>query len=177
MAWGAALLANRRHPPSKRLVSCAVDRTPCVLVQAYADYNDMMDLTERIIRTCAQVGRRAGLAIQVSSTGSLVACRCLQRRRAGHHGVGTPCGSQSCGLPARRPGSTQPPACALLPLHRQAVCGQLQLPYQGQVLDFEKPFARKTMHELVQEKTGVDFEQFGGDVEVGGSAGRVAGHT
>jgi len=48
------------------------------------------------------------------------------------------------------------------------VCGQLQLPYQGQVLDFEQPFARKTMHELVQEKTGVDFEQFGGDLEVRG---------
>ena len=62
----------------------------------------------------------------------------------------------------------------------QAVCGQLQLPYQGQVLDFEQPFARKTMHELVQEKTGVDFEQFGADLEVRGGwsgvgtrAGRV----
>lgn len=58
------------------------------------------------------------------------------------------------------------PAPALsLPL-LQAVCGQLQLPYQGQVLDFGAPFARKTMHELVREKTGVDFEQFGGDLEV-----------
>ncbi|KAI7836054.1 hypothetical protein COHA_010056 [Chlorella ohadii] len=79
--------------------------TSIELYQAYADYNDMMDLTERIIRTCAQ-----------------------------------------------------------------AVCGQLQLPYQGQVLDFEQPFARKTMHELVQEKTGVDFEQFGADLEAARAA-------
>jgi lysyl-tRNA synthetase class 2 len=49
----------------------------------------------------------------------------------------------------------------------QAVVGQLQLPYQGQVLDFESPFRRATMHDLVKDACGVDFEQFGsGDLEV-----------
>lgn len=45
----------------------------------------------------------------------------------------------------------------------QAVCGQLQLPYQGQVLDFEAPFRRATMHQLVQDACGVDFQAFGAD--------------
>ena len=39
------------------------------LVQAYADYNDMMDLTERIIRTCAQV-RSAGVVGRMLRLGS-----------------------------------------------------------------------------------------------------------
>ncbi|KAL4853325.1 Lysine--tRNA ligase [Chlorella vulgaris] len=72
---------------------------------AYADYNNMMDLTEQIIRTCAQ-----------------------------------------------------------------AVCGGLQLPYQGQVLDFEAPFRRATMHELVKDVSGVDFEACATDIEAARSA-------
>ncbi|KAL4451821.1 hypothetical protein ABPG75_007483 [Micractinium tetrahymenae] len=79
--------------------------TSIELYQAYADYHDMMDLTERIIRTCAQ-----------------------------------------------------------------AVCGQLQLPYQGQVLDFEAPFRRATMHDLVKDACRVDFEQLAGDVEAARAA-------
>lgn len=53
------------------------------------------------------------------------------------------------------------------PPHLQAVCGRLQLPYQGQELDFEAPFRRATMHDLVKDACGVDFGQLGGDVEVG----------
>ena len=54
-------------------------------------------------------------------------------------------------------------ACAV----EQAVAGSLQLPYQGQTLDFEAPFRRATMHDLVRDACGVDFEQFGSaDVEV-----------
>jgi len=49
------------------------------------------------------------------------------------------------------------------------VCGQLQLPYQGQVLDFESPFRRATMHDLVQDACGIDFQKYGPqDLEVGG---------
>jgi hypothetical protein len=51
-------------------------------------------------------------------------------------------------------------------LHMQAVCGGLQLPYQGQVLDFEAPFRRATMHELVKDVSGVDFEACATDIEV-----------
>lgn len=85
--------------------------------------------------------------------------------------------------PARQPArlSSQTPAprpCSLSPpppdqQHNapprtcpQAVCGQLQLPYQGQVLDFGAPFRRATMHDLVKDATGVDFESFGTDLEV-----------
>ena len=47
------------------------------------------------------------------------------------------------------------------------MAGSLQLPYQGQTLDFEAPFRRATMHDLVRDACGVDFEQFGSaDVEV-----------
>ena len=47
------------------------------------------------------------------------------------------------------------------------MAGSLQLPYQGQTLDFEAPFRQATMHDLVRDACGVDFEQFGSaDVEV-----------
>ncbi len=37
------------------------------------------------------------------------------------------------------------------------VLGSLQLTYQGQDIDLTPPWRRVTMHELVQEKTGIDF--------------------
>jgi len=37
-------------------------------------------------------------------------------------------------------------------------CNALQVEYQGQVIDFGAPFRRVTMHELVEEATGVSFE-------------------
>ena len=63
--------------------------------QAYADYNDMIRLTEEIITTVAQ-----------------------------------------------------------------EVLGTLQITYQGEAIDLTPPWRRVTMHELVQEKTGLDFTQF-----------------
>lgn len=69
--------------------------TSIELYQAYADYFDMMTLTEELIRASAH-----------------------------------------------------------------AVLGTLRVEYQGQVLDFESPFRRATMHELVKESTGIDFESF-----------------
>ncbi|GAB4332077.1 MAG: lysine--tRNA ligase [Leptolyngbyaceae cyanobacterium] len=69
--------------------------TTIEVYQAYADYNDMMELTEAIITTAAQ-----------------------------------------------------------------DVLGTLQITYQGEAIDLTPPWRRITMHELVQEKTGLDFTQF-----------------
>ncbi|PNW61082.1 UNVERIFIED_CONTAM: lysine--tRNA ligase [Euhalothece sp. KZN 001] len=69
--------------------------TSIELYQAYADYYDMMNLTEEII-TCAA----------------------------------------------------------------NEVLGSLILYYQGETIDLNSPWKRATMHELVEEKTGVDFTQF-----------------
>jgi lysyl-tRNA synthetase class 2 len=69
--------------------------TTIEVYQAYADYNDMMQLTEAIITTAAQ-----------------------------------------------------------------DVLGTLQITYQGTAIDLTPPWRRVTMHDLVKEKTGLDFSQF-----------------
>ncbi len=63
--------------------------------QAYADYHDLMELTEKLITTVAK-----------------------------------------------------------------EVVGTLQITYQGEGIDLTPPWRRVTMHELVQEQTGLDFNQF-----------------
>ncbi len=42
----------------------------------------------------------------------------------------------------------------------QEVLGTLQVTYQGEAIDLTPPWRRVTMHELVQEKTGLDFNSF-----------------
>lgn len=69
--------------------------TSIEVYQAYADYNDMMDLTEGIVTKVAQ-----------------------------------------------------------------DVLGTLKINYQGEEIDLTPPWRRVTMHELVQEKTGLDFSHF-----------------
>ncbi len=38
------------------------------------------------------------------------------------------------------------------------ICGSTQISYQGMDIDFASPWRRASMHELVQEKTGINFE-------------------
>ena len=42
----------------------------------------------------------------------------------------------------------------------QEVLGTTQVNYQGEVINLETPWQRETMHNLVQDKTGLDFTQF-----------------
>ncbi|MBW4575993.1 MAG: lysine--tRNA ligase [Aphanothece sp. CMT-3BRIN-NPC111] len=42
----------------------------------------------------------------------------------------------------------------------QEVLGTLQITYQGEAIDLAPPWCRVTMHDLVKEQTGLDFEQF-----------------
>ena len=42
----------------------------------------------------------------------------------------------------------------------QEVLGTLRITYQGEDIDLTPPWRRVTMHEIVQEKTGLDFTQF-----------------
>ncbi|MBE9115249.1 lysine--tRNA ligase [Lusitaniella coriacea LEGE 07157] len=69
--------------------------TSIEIYQAYADYHDMMTLTEEIVTTAAQ-----------------------------------------------------------------EVLGTLKVDYQGEEIDLTSPWRRATMHELVEEKTGLDFDRF-----------------
>lgn len=69
--------------------------TTVEVYQAYADYHDMMELTENLITTVAQ-----------------------------------------------------------------EVLGTLEITYQGEAINLTPPWRRVTMHQLVQEKTGLDFNQF-----------------
>jgi lysyl-tRNA synthetase class 2 len=83
--------------------------TTIEVYQAYADYHDMMNLTEAIITTVAQ-----------------------------------------------------------------AVLGTLKVTYQGEVVDLTPPWRRVTMHEIVQEKAGLDFTQFN-DLDAAKAAAKKAG--
>ncbi|BAU15468.1 Lysyl-tRNA synthetase [Leptolyngbya sp. NIES-3755] len=83
--------------------------TTIELYQAYADYHDMMNLTEAIITNVAQ-----------------------------------------------------------------KVLGTLKINYQGEAVDLTPPWRRVTMHEIVQEKTGIDFAQFT-DLEQAKEAAKKAG--
>lgn len=49
---------------------------------------------------------------------------------------------------------------AIITTAAQEVLGTLQITYQGEAIDLTPPWRRVTMHELVQEKTGLDFSQF-----------------
>lgn len=42
----------------------------------------------------------------------------------------------------------------------QDVLGTLKITYQGEAIDLTPPWKRVTMHDLVQERTGIDFHQF-----------------
>ena len=42
----------------------------------------------------------------------------------------------------------------------QEVLDKLEITYQGEAIDFTPPWRRVTMHDLVQEKTGLDFNSF-----------------
>ena len=42
----------------------------------------------------------------------------------------------------------------------QEVCGGTVIPYQGTSIDLTPPWRRATMHELVQQATGLDFSRF-----------------
>jgi lysyl-tRNA synthetase, class II len=83
--------------------------TTIEIYQAYADYNDMMALTEGIITTVAQ-----------------------------------------------------------------EVLGTLQITYQGEVVDLTPPWRRVTMHDLVKEATGLDFNSFS-TLEAAKTASKKAG--
>ncbi len=49
---------------------------------------------------------------------------------------------------------------AIISTAAQEVLGSLKITYQEQEIDLTPPWRRVTMHELVQEKTGLDFSQF-----------------
>ncbi|KAK3159684.1 hypothetical protein QOZ80_1BG0049780 [Eleusine coracana subsp. coracana] len=46
-----------------------------------------------------------------------------------------------------------------------ATHGKLKIDYQGTEISLERPWRRETMHSLVKEATGIDFNSFGQDVE------------
>lgn len=56
----------------------------------------------------------------------------------------------------------------------QEVLGTLQINYQGEEIDLTPPWRRVTMHELVKEKTGLDFSSFQ-TLESAKAAARQAG--
>ncbi len=47
----------------------------------------------------------------------------------------------------------------------ETICGSTKINYQGQEIDLKPPWRRATMHQLVREFTGIDFESFGENVD------------
>ena len=46
----------------------------------------------------------------------------------------------------------------------QKICGSTKISYQDQEIDLKPPWRRATMHELVHETTGIDFNTFGDNI-------------
>jgi lysyl-tRNA synthetase class 2 len=65
---------------------------------------------------------------------------------------------------------------ALITTAAQEVLGTLKITYQGQEIDLTPPFQRVTMHELVQQQTGLDFTQFT-SLDEAKTAAKAAGIT
>lgn len=63
---------------------------------------------------------------------------------------------------------------AIITTVTQNVIGTLKLTYQGEPVDLTPPWRRVTMHEIVQEKTGIDFAAFT-DLEAAKAAAKAAG--
>ncbi|CAM8967709.1 unnamed protein product [Rhodiola kirilowii] len=55
-----------------------------------------------------------------------------------------------------------------------AVQGKLTIDYQGLDICLDRPWRRETMHDLVKEATGVNFSQFGNDLEAAKEAASKA---
>uniref|UniRef100_A0A0D9YV58 Lysine--tRNA ligase n=1 Tax=Oryza glumipatula TaxID=40148 RepID=A0A0D9YV58_9ORYZ len=53
-----------------------------------------------------------------------------------------------------------------------ATHGKLRVDYQGTEISLERPWRRETMHSLVKEATGIDFNSFGEDLESAKNAAR-----
>ena len=47
----------------------------------------------------------------------------------------------------------------------EKICGSTTINYQGQEINLTPPWRRATMHELVKEFTGIDFELFEGNID------------
>jgi lysyl-tRNA synthetase, class II len=63
---------------------------------------------------------------------------------------------------------------ALVTEAAQSALGTLEVTYQGEPIDLTPPWRRVTMHELVQEATGVDFTAFS-DLKAAQAAAKAAG--
>eukprot|EP00268_Persea_americana_P049125 TRINITY_DN5239_c0_g1_i7.p1 TRINITY_DN5239_c0_g1~~TRINITY_DN5239_c0_g1_i7.p1 ORF type:complete len:450 (+),score=84.62 TRINITY_DN5239_c0_g1_i7:1080-2429(+) len=55
-----------------------------------------------------------------------------------------------------------------------AVHGKLTIDYQGTKISLERPWRRETMHNLVKEVTGIDFNEFGNDTKAAKVAAKEA---
>ncbi len=64
----------------------------------------------------------------------------------------------------------------LITLPAQEVLETLQISYQGQPVDLTPPWRRVTMHDAVQEQTGLDFSQFT-ELDEAKTAAKAAGIT
>ncbi len=55
------------------------------------------------------------------------------------------------------------------------ICGSTKVSYQNEEIDLKPPWRKATMHELVQEHTGIKFELFGDNVDDAKAAMLLAG--
>ena len=150
------------------------------IYQAYADYNDMMDLTESLLRAaatavCGTTQARAG-GTPRRRRWRLARCSLLSGRCSLALSPFPLGGEVSWGRRVRTSADPPSPSSSLPPpphMHAADIKPRPQVEYQGTVLDFGSPFRRVTMAALVQELTGVDFSALAGDLP----AARAAAHA
>ncbi|EEC73626.1 hypothetical protein OsI_08130 [Oryza sativa Indica Group] len=139
--------------------------TTIEMYEAYSDYESMMNLAEEIVTRCA-MATHGKLRVDYQEY-TVRSTQCEASR------PGVAMESATAKAIGRKKGVKTPPVPWLV-LTDAISYGHCQCQWlaMGTEICLERPWRRETMHSLVKEATGIDFNSFGEDLESAKNAAR-----